>query len=118
MVISDTTGRKRLEEQLIEAHRYEAIAQLAGGVAHDFNNLLTIIVGYSDLALRADGAAAVSEELRAINEAGQLAAVITNQLLMLSRRQILKPVVVSLASAGRTTARFGIARSDIRCSIG
>ena len=99
MVISDTTGRKRLEEQLIEAHRYEAIAQLAGGVAHDFNNLLTIIVGYSDLALRADGAAAVSEELRAINEAGQLAAVITNQLLMLSRRQILKPVVVSLASA-------------------
>ena len=99
MVINDTTGRKRLEEQLIEAHRYEAIAQLAGGIAHDFNNLLTIIVGYSDLALRADGAAAVHEELTAINEAGQLAAVITNQLLMLSRRQILKPVVVSLASA-------------------
>ena len=99
MVISDTTARKRLEEQLIESHRYEAIAQLAGGVAHDFNNLLTIIVGYSDLALRAELEPQLRDELTAVNEAGQLAAVITNQLLMLSRRQILKPVVVSLASA-------------------
>ena len=51
-VVSDTTERKRLEEQLTDAHRYEAIARLAGGVAHDFNNLLTIILGYSDLLLQ------------------------------------------------------------------
>src|SRR5206468_1046635 len=52
VVISDTTERKRLEEQLIDAHRYEAIAQLAGGIAHDFNNLLTVIIGYGDLLMR------------------------------------------------------------------
>src|SRR4029453_18540172 len=87
-VISDVTERKRLEERLTEAHRYEAIANLAGGVAHDFNNLLTIILGYSDLLLQTMSAdSAELEDVTAIHQAGQHAAVITNQLLTLSRNQ-------------------------------
>lgn len=99
VVVSDSTERKRLEDQLTQAHRWEAIAHLAGGVAHDFNNLLTIINGYSELLLQElsqDSQAA--HDVAAIHQAGQVAAVITNQLLTLSRNQIVNPVVVPLAA--------------------
>jgi signal transduction histidine kinase/ActR/RegA family two-component response regulator len=96
-VVSDTTERKRLEEQLTDAHRYEAIARLAGGVAHDFNNLLTIILGYSDLLLQTmPGDSFERDDVGAIHQAGQHAAVITNQLLTLSRNQVVQPIVVPL----------------------
>ncbi len=94
-VISDMTGRKRLEEQLATAQRFEAIATLAGGVAHDFNNLLTVILGYSEILLHgfAEGLPE-RESVEAIQEAGNHAAVITNQLLALSRHQVLQPETI------------------------
>jgi PAS domain S-box-containing protein len=96
-VVNDTTERKRLEEQLTDAHRYEAIARLAGGVAHDFNNLLTIILGYSDLLLQTMPIDAFERgDVSAIHQAGQHAAVITNQLLTLSRNQVVQPIVVPI----------------------
>ncbi len=94
-VITDMTGRKRLEEQLAKAQRFEAIATLAGGVAHDFNNLLTVILGYSEILLHGlPEAAPEREPVEAIQEAGNHAAVITNQLLTLSRHQVLQPETI------------------------
>ncbi len=49
-VITDITERKRLEEELFQAHKMEAVGTLAGGIAHDFNNILTAVLGYSELA--------------------------------------------------------------------
>jgi PAS domain S-box-containing protein len=93
----DVTERKRLEEQLRQSQKMEAIGRLAGGVAHDFNNLLTAINGYADILAAGiapdDGRRADVEEIR---RAGDRAASLTRQLLALSRRQVFQPIVIDL----------------------
>jgi len=84
----DLTERVRLEAQLLQAHKMDAIGRLAGGVAHDFNNLLTIITSYSELALdevpeNTQVAAKIGEILLAARRAAEL----TRQLLGFSRKQ-------------------------------
>jgi two-component system, cell cycle sensor histidine kinase and response regulator CckA len=93
----DTSERRRLEEQFLQAQKMEAIGRLAGGVAHDFNNLLTVINGYSALALdMATKDSPLYSDLQEINKAGLRAAALTNQLLAFSRRQVLEPKVLNL----------------------
>jgi two-component system, cell cycle sensor histidine kinase and response regulator CckA len=95
--VIDVTERKRLEEQLRQSQKMEAIGRLAGGVAHDFNNLLTAINGYADIL--AAGMAPDDERLADVEEirkAGDRAAALTRQLLAFSRRQVLKPAVIDL----------------------
>jgi two-component system, cell cycle sensor histidine kinase and response regulator CckA len=100
----DVTDQKAREaadlhrgEQAQQALRLEAVGRLAGGIAHDFNNLLTGILSYSDLILQelrpADPLRADVEQIR---DAGHRAAGLTRQLLAFSRRQLLRPRVVSL----------------------
>jgi PAS domain S-box-containing protein len=93
----DITELKRLEQQFRQAQKMEAVGQLAGGIAHDFNNLLTAIIGFSEMAFNALDAGDPNRELLTeIRRAGHRAANLTRQLLAFSRKQVLRPEVVSL----------------------
>ena len=98
-VATEITERKRLEEQLLQSQKMEAVGQLAGGVAHDFNNILTAIVGYTDLlAAELDGEARQLEDLEEIRKAARRAAALTRQLLAFSRKQVLEPRIIDVNS--------------------
>ena len=87
----DVSERHRLEEQLRQSQKMEAIGLLAGGVAHDFNNLLGIILGASELAKRGiAGGRSPTDHLDAITTASQRAADLTKKLLAFSRKQVLR----------------------------
>ena len=103
-ILQDITGRKeseedksRLEAQLRQSQKMEAVGQLAGGVAHDFNNLLQAILGYVTM-----GMSGLSRDerryrdLEQVKKAGERAATLTRQLLTVSRRQVLQPSNVNL----------------------
>jgi two-component system cell cycle sensor histidine kinase/response regulator CckA len=90
-ITRDVTERLRLESELRQAQKMEAIGRLAGGVAHDFNNLLTTILGYSELLLKqtAEGGQA-QRWATEVHRAGERAAALTRQMLAFSRRQRLQ----------------------------
>ena len=84
----DLTERMRLEAQLLQSQKMDAIGRLAGGVAHDFNNLLTIITSYAELALDAVPQNSLLEsKIQEILSAARRAAELTRQLLAFSRKQ-------------------------------
>jgi len=92
--------RKRLNDQLLQAQKMEAVGILAGGVAHDFNNILTTIIGYSEMAIRkTDKKAPLYRDLTRINQAGNRAARLTRQLLLYSRKQ---PMVLTIVNINNT----------------
>ncbi|OGV50494.1 MAG: hypothetical protein A2X49_14885 [Lentisphaerae bacterium GWF2_52_8] len=98
-MIMDISERKKLEEQLRQSQKMEAIGYLAGGVAHDFNNMLQAILGYSGLALdklRQDSPAFMP--LTEVQKAGERAAALTRQLLAFSRQQLLDMAPLDLNS--------------------
>jgi two-component system cell cycle sensor histidine kinase/response regulator CckA len=94
---TDKTENKSLEVQVAQGQKMQAIGQLAGGVAHDFNNVLTAIIGFSDLLLAkhrpTDPAFA---DIMNIKQNANRAANLVRQLLAFSRRQTLRPEVLSL----------------------
>ncbi len=103
-VQTDVTEFKRLEEQLRQAQKMEALGRVAGGVAHDFNNLLTIINGYADVVFNMLPAGEPPRELLGlIRKAGERSAALTRQLLAFSRKQMLESRVLDLnALVGET----------------
>jgi len=88
---------KRLEEQLAQTERMEAIGRLAGGVAHDFNNLLGVILGNSELLLQDESLDNhLGERLQEIKMAGEEATSLTRQLLAFSRQQVFERQILDL----------------------
>ena len=93
----DVTDRRRLEAQLRQSQKMEAIGQLSAGVAHDFNNLLTIITSSTSLlGMTVGNQEGVGELVEAIQEAAQRASGLTRQLLLFSRRQAIQPTELDL----------------------
>ncbi len=99
--------RGRLEEQLRQSQKMEAVGRLAGGIAHDFNNLLMVIMGHGELLRR--GLESDDARLRKIQHvmgAAERAARLVRQLLAFSRKQVLEPQVVDLNALVSDTARM------------
>ena len=98
----DVTRRRDAEEALRQAQKMEAVGQLTGGIAHDFNNLLTVIQGFTDVLLnQLDRSDALNPDrarrsLRAVMEAADRGAELTQQLLAFSRRQKLSGRVTNI----------------------
>lgn len=103
----EITGRKlaeaeraRMESELRQASKMEAVGQLAGGVAHDFNNMLAVILSYADVARAGlDAQDPLRQDLEEILSAARRSADLTQQLLAFSRRQAVVPQVLDLNDA-------------------
>jgi PAS domain S-box-containing protein len=108
---TDITAQRRLEEQVRQAQKMDAIGTLAGGIAHDFNNILAAINGYTELAeMSVKEQPQVCRHLAAVRQAAARAADLVGQILMFSRQQPLKrkpirllPVVAEACNLLRAT---------------
>ena len=99
IIVRDVTQQRKLEEQMRQAQRMETLGRLAGGVAHDFNNLLTIILSSCGLAMqRSQRLGVPTLELTDIRDAAVRAANLTQQLLAVSRRQVLRRHLLDINS--------------------
>lgn len=86
--MSDVTDFRRMDAQLHQSQKLEAVGQLTGGIAHDFNNLITIILGNCDLLLDDIGEdSPLRPLLQSVEDAAERAARVSSDLLAFSRRQ-------------------------------
>lgn len=119
-VISDESERHKLEQQMRESQKMEAIGRLAGALAHDFNNVLTIMMGSAECAqgVIAPGHRELLDYMDTIREAGARAAALTRQLLVFSRQQVLEPRLVNVNSAIERIARLirRLLGEDVACT--
>ncbi|WP_158746007.1 PAS domain-containing hybrid sensor histidine kinase/response regulator [Acidisphaera sp. L21] len=98
--LTDISAQKRLEAQLAQSQKLQAVGQLAGGIAHDFNNLLTAIIGAADEALaRGLPEQDTVEDLEQIRTSAGRGAALVRQLLAFGRQQTLQPRAVSINDA-------------------
>ncbi len=99
LATQDVTARKRLEDELRQSQKLDAVGRLAGGVAHDFNNLLTGIIGYADLVRHSpDTSPAIRQDAEAILLAARRGADLTRNLLTFARRSATRLEPIDLHS--------------------
>lgn len=118
--IRDISARKDLEDQLLQSQKMEAIGRLAGGIAHDFNNLLTTMMGNAELALhQLETGNPVHKRISVILETATRAAQMTRQLLTISRKQVITPVILNVNDAVENVGRIldRLLGEDVQCNI-
>jgi len=118
-IATDITELKRMEDELQQAHKMEAIGTLAGGIAHNFNNLLMGILGRASLmSLEVDGSDPLNEHIQAIHDYTKSAVDMTNQLLGFVRggKYEVKPIELNQLVTESATM-FGRTRKEIRIHI-
>ena len=98
--LNDITAQRRLEAQLMQSQKLQAVGQLAGGIAHDFNNLLTAVMGAAEDALtRVQPDVETVEDLEQIRSSADRGAALVRQLLAFGRQQTLQPCPVAINAA-------------------
>jgi PAS domain S-box-containing protein len=106
VIVEDVTDRLRLEAQLRQAQKLEAVGCLAAGIAHEFNNLLTVIQGHTDLLSgKSLGTQAASESVARIGQASQRAASLTRRLLAFSHKQPVQFKAIQLSAVVHSLAK-------------
>ncbi|HLI57557.1 MAG TPA: response regulator [Actinomycetota bacterium] len=104
---SEAEGHRiRLEAQLRQAQRLEAVGQLAGGIAHDFNNLLAVILNFGHFVLEAVKGSPAEDDVQELLRAARQAADLTHQLLIFSRKEVVRPEAVDLNAIIDSTSRI------------
>ena len=115
--VHDISDRVKLEDQLRQAQKMEAVGRLAGGIAHDFNNLLTAIRGNAELmSHRVKADPAMAAEVDEILHAADRAASLTRQLLAFSRKQVLQPVALDINEIVNGVSRMARRLDRHRCA--
>jgi len=95
--LRDISKQKKLEQQLLQSQKMEAIGTLTGGIYHDFNNLLSAIIGNAELGrLKAEKQSRAYEKFNKIYKSARKAADLTRQLLAFSRKQVIQPKMINL----------------------
>ena len=106
-IARDIRDRKVMEDRLRQAHKMEAVGQLAGGIAHDFNNILQAIHGYTDIALmKIKENNILYQNLKEIRKASIRATNLTRQLLMFSRKQPVEMVSLDMNKVVHNVSRM------------
>lgn len=96
-IIRDITERRRLENQLRQSQKMEAIGHITGGIAHDFNNMLNVTLGYSQLIMETvENNSLQYHHTQQIQKAGQSAADLVQQLLAFTRQRIIEPRLINV----------------------
>jgi PAS domain S-box-containing protein len=119
-IVRDMTEQKKLEMQLYQSQKMEAVGQLAGGIAHDFNNILTAVIGYASLlVMKLEEDHPLRQYAEQIVSSSEKAAGLTKSLLTFGRKQVLNPQRVELNSVIGNVEKLlrGLLREDIEFNI-
>ncbi len=118
LIVEDVTDELKLEAQLRQAQKMEAVGRLASGIAHEFNNILTIIQGHAALVRdRPDDARFAAESASRITQASQRAASLTAQMLAFSRKQLLQLKPINLSAVVRGAQKMVNRVIGDRCDL-